>query len=626
MTSEAITNLFSEALKSAIPEGDLTVSGWADTYRYLAPERSARPGRWNTDLVPYARAIMDAASRPDVHEIIFMKSAQVGGTEIINNILGFYMHIKPSPILYVCETEGKAKAWSQESLAPMIRDTPVLERLVEDARSRDSGNTVDGKKFPGGHLAIAWATSAATLSSRPRRIVCFDEIDGFGTTSEGDPISLGEARTKTFSDSLVLKVSTPRDDETSRIKPAYEQSYKGKYFLPCPHCGEFQTLEWANVKWDSDEAALEAYYVCINGCVIEHDDKSDMLAAGEWRFEGVFQGSVGFFIWEGYSPFVSWGEMAINFLKKKKKLDELKAFVNTSLAQTWQELGGEVEVGDLPARCEDYESEVPDGALVLTAGVDVQGDRLEYEIVGWGQDEESWSINYGVIYGDPSQREIWLDLKDALTRGYLDGDGMPRVVRAACVDSGGHHTQEVYRFCRENRGRRFFAVKGANTPGKSLIPKKPTVQGKPPVNLWTIGTETAKDTFTAHLKLLEPGPGYCHFPSKENEQGHAVYDENYFKQLCSEKPIIKFVRGVGIRTWQKIKPSLRNEALDVRVYAMAALAILSPDMKREADRQIRAAEAHNDPDPEPKKPAPKSSPSPFVHRSKGNFVEGWRRF
>jgi phage terminase large subunit GpA-like protein len=396
----------SESIISAIPASGLTVSEWADTYRMLAPERSARPGLWDTGLVPYARAIMDAASDPAVNEIVFMKSAQVAGSEIANNIIGYYMHIEPSPILYVCETEGKARAWSQESLAPMIRDTPALANIVEDARGRDDGNTIAAKKFGGGHLAISWATSAATLSSRPRRIVIFDEVDAFGSTTEGDPISLGEARTKTFPDRKIIKISTPRDDATSRIQPAYDASWKGKYFVPCPHCGQYQTLEWSNIKWEEDNP-LGAYYVCeLCGVCIDHDDKSEMLARGKWDFDGTFTGSVGFYIWEAYSPFVTWGEMAVSFLKKKKNRDELRAFINTSLAQTWKELEAEIEVGTLPERCELYEAEIPAGVLLLTAGVDVQGDRLEYEILGHGFDQENWSIARGILFGDPSQKIV----------------------------------------------------------------------------------------------------------------------------------------------------------------------------------------------------------------------------
>lgn len=623
MSYAPITAAISAAIKRAIPESSLTVSDWADTYRFLAPERSALPGRWQTDRVPFLRGIMDAVTRPDVREVILMKSSQVGGSEVANNIIGYYIHIEPSPILYVCENEAKAKAWSQESLAPMIRDTPVLAALVEDPRERDSGNTIAGKRFPGGHLAIAWATSAAQLSSRPRRIVICDEVDGFGTTSEGDPISLAEARTKTFPDKKIIKISSPRDKDTSRIEPAYQASYAGKYFVPCPHCDEFQTIEWARIRWEEDP--LAAYLVCEHcGAVIEHEEKLRMLQRGQWRFEGEFRGTIGFFIWEGYSPFVTWGEMAANFLKKKPKPDELRAFVNTSLAQTWEERDTEIEIGQLPERCEEYEADVPAGVLVLVAGVDVQGDRLEYEIVGWGLDGETWSIYYGVLAGDPAQREVWEDLKAELRREFQGVDGRIHKIACACIDSGGHHTEEVYRFTYENRGRRWFAIKGANTPGKPLI-SKPTLQGKPPVKLYTVGTETAKDTFSACLKVLEPGPSFCHFPALFDEQDQPIYNDNYFRQLCSEHAVNEYSRGVKRRVWRKIKPSMRNEALDCRVYAMAALAILNPDFEALAKARARNPESGDDGSEEP--PAqPKSS---FVDRPPrrpggGGFIQGWR--
>jgi phage terminase large subunit GpA-like protein len=305
-------------------------------------------------------------------------------------------------------------------------------------------------------------------------------------------------------------------------------------------------------------------------------------------------------------------------------------FINTSLAQGWQPLADKIETHDLEGRLEAYPAEVPRGVLVLTAGVDVQGDRLEYEITGWGLDEESWSIKYGIIYGDPAQAQVWEDLKDALCAEYMHESGRVMRVSAACVDSGGHHTQEVYRFCRENRGRRFWAVKGANTPGKPLAPREPTLQGKPAVKLFTVGTETAKDTLAAHLKIAAPGPGYCHFPDIADDAGQAVYGEGYFKQLCSERAVTKYTRGVGVRVWQKIKQGMRNEALDVRVYAMAARAILNPDLKRlhkkaeaASDNPVTVAGAQVE---EPQAPAVSRRKS-FVgaRRLTGGFVRGGGR-
>jgi phage terminase large subunit GpA-like protein len=646
MTSEAITNLFSDAIGAAIPESSLTVSTWADSYRYLPPERSARPGRWRTSLVPYTRDIMDACSQSDVRRVVFIKPTQIAGTETINNAVGFYIHSDPTSILYCCETEQKAKAWSQECLAPMIRDTPVLANVIEDPRTRDSGNTIEGKSFPGGHLAIAWSTSAATASSRPRRVVAFDERDAYKPTSEGDFCLIAEERTNTYDNALVVEVSTPRDREDappgappdaprlSPIERAYEETDKRKYFVPCPHCEEFQTLEWANIHWDSDDSPEDAYYVCVNGCLIEHDSKQEMLARGQWRAEKPFRGKAGFYLWAGYSPFVTWGKLVEKWLDAQKSITKLRVFINTSLAQGWESLADKIELGKLGDgdRLEDYEQEVPRGVLVATAGVDVQGDRLEYEIVGWGRDEESWSIKYGKIFGDPAQDQVWDDLHEILTQDYEGAGGRAWRVRAAAVDTGGHHTQRAYRFCRANSGRRFYAIKGANTPGKPLAPRLPTLMGKPAVKLYTIGTETAKDSFAAHLKLVEPGPGYCHFPKSTDSEGNLIYDEAYFKQLCSEKAITKYRAGVGVRVWVKIKEKMRNEALDVRVYAMAARAILNPDFKRlqkKADQHRDNPDSGEEPAPQEETqalPAPPKKRAKFdFSRKSGGFGVGWRR-
>lgn len=643
MTSAAITSVFSEAISSAIPESSLSVSEWAATYRYLSAERSARPGRWRNELVPYLVEIMDCVGKPGVREIVLVASAQVGKTEAANNILGFFMHADPSPILYVAETEPKAEAWSKESLAPMIRDTPVLANLVSDARSRDSGNTIGDKSFPGGHLAIGHATSAATLSSRPRRVVILDERDAYKPTSEGDPAKLAEARTKTFDDAIIFKPSTPRNrlepeagaaPDAPRYSPIeweYENSDKRRYFVPCPHCGEFQVLEWKRVTWDSEETALAAYYVCVSGCVIEHEHKTEMLARGEWRAEREFRGRAGFHIWEGYSPFVTWGQMVVNFLEAKKSRETLKVFVNTSLAEGWEDTAEQATVDDLTARRESYELVVPLGVVLITAGVDVQGDRLECEIVGWGADEESWSIDYKVFEGDPAQPSIWLRLSEYLTQEFPCAWGGVMRVAAAAVDTGGHHTNEVYRFCARHRGRRFYAVKGANTPGKPLAPVKPTLQGREQVPLYTVGTEAAKDTLAAHLLAVSPGPGYCHFPTErvDPETGRTYYGDDYFKQLRSERPTLR----AGHRVWQKIKQSLRNEALDCRVYAMAAKAILKPNMKALAARVMAAVAAVAcSPAATPvEAQAEETTPQPerdnfaqgFCPRRGGGFVNNW---
>lgn len=595
--SNTVAAAFRRARQTAVLLTTLTVSAWAAAYRRLPAERADESGRWRNEVVPYLVEPMDCVTKPGVREIVLVKSAQVGGSEFLNNVIGYFAHVEPAPILYVAENKDKAEDWSKESLAPTIRDTPVLAALFGDPRTRDSGNTIEGKFFPGGHLAIAWATSPATLSSRPRRVVLMDERDAFEPTVEGDPAKLAEKRATTFRErKIIIKVSTPRNRldpepgssaDAPRYTPIeleYENSDKRRYFVPCPHCGTYQALVWPRVQWDEDPAG--AYYVCESGCLIEHEHKAEMLARGEWRAEKPFHGRAGFHIWEGYSPFVSWGEMALNWIEAKKSRATFKTFVNTSLAEGWEDTVDQASVSDLAARREEYEADVPRGVLVITAGVDVQGDRLEVELVGWGHDGESWSLDYQVIVGDPAQALVWNELRELLTAPLLDAEGREFHVAAAGIDSGGHHTQEVYRFCRENAGRRFWAVKGSNTPGQPLAPNKPTLQGRPPVRLYRVGTETAKDTIAANLLVAEPGPGYCHFPTRRGEE--------YFKQLRSERPTVR----AGVRRWEKVRPSARNEALDVRVYATAAREILRPNYRALAKRidetAARAAEAGDD--------------------------------
>ncbi|HEV2707062.1 MAG TPA: phage terminase large subunit family protein, partial [Pyrinomonadaceae bacterium] len=597
--SNRVVETFRRARQTAIPLTTLSVSAWAAAYRYLPAERADQSGRWRNEVVPYLVEPMDTVGKPGVTEIIFVKSAQVGGSEFLNNVLGYFAHIEPCPILFVAEDEKKAEAWSKESFAPTVRETPVLSRLFGAARERDSGNTIQGKMFPGGHLAIAWATSPSTLSSRPRRVVLMDERDAFLPTREGDPVKLAEKRTLTFRErKVIIKVSTPRNrlenppgsaPDAPRYSPIewdYELSDKRKYHVPCPHCGEYQVLSWKNVVWD-DGDPLSAVYMCVaNGCVIEHAHKGEMLARGHWVAEKPLTGCAGFWINELYSPFTSWGEMARDFLKAKKSPETLKVFVNTSLAEGWEDLAEMASIDDLAARCEPYEAEAPDGVLVITASADIQGDRIETEIVGWGLDDESWSLDYRVIEGDPAKRTVWDELKELWLTPLRRSDGTEMRVAAACVDSGGHHTDEVYRFCAENAGRRWRAVKGANTPGKPLV-SKPTMQGKPPhrVKLYTVGTETAKDTLAARLSIGESGPGYCHFPEGR--------DEDYFRQLRSERPTMR----AGVRRWEKVRASMRNEGLDLRVYATAALAILNPNWralragvrKRAAETEVEAS-------------------------------------
>lgn len=577
--SPAVKRIFDEGLRLAIPDGGLSISKWAETYRYV--ERSARPGRWSNSVVPFLTEIMDCVTQPDVREIVFLKSSQVGGSELAVNIIGYYIHIDPTYILYIAEIEDKAKAWTQESFDTTVAATDVLRNLVSDDPS-DNNQRI--KRFPGGQLTIAWASSPAQLSSRPAKVVIFDERDAYIPTKEGDAVKLAMARTKTFSgEEKIISISTPRREESSTMMPAYLAGDQREYHVPCPQCNEFQTLKWANVKWDDGEPE-NAYMVCErNGCMIENDDKHDMLAKGQWIAGARFKGKATFKINELYSPFTSWGSMAEDFLEAKKHRSTLEVFVNTRLGETFRE-EERVEYADLQLSREEYAAPVPAGVLVVTAAVDVQGDRLEAEVVGWGRDNESWSIDYHVIEGSPSLPEVWDALTDYLTTP-LDGELRTFRIEMVCIDSGGHHTQMVYRFCKANSGRKWLAVKGSSTPQAPLVGKPTLVGSNPKVRLYSIGTNAAKDEIFSSLKIAEPGPGFCHFPATDK------YDDAYLKQLCAEKKVPRFRMGKEVWVYEKVSAGARNEALDLRVYNIAARTILNPNFEKIAARRLQHTEA-----------------------------------
>lgn len=621
--------LFDEVLSSAIPSATLKPSSWAEERRVLSLESVADPslaGAWSNKKTPYMVEIMDAGCDPGINEVIVIKSAQVGGTEYGNNVIGFHIDVDPATILYVAEDEKKARAWSVEKLMPMLRDTPSLAAIMGIAKERDSSNMIEAKAFRGGHLAIGWATSPATLSSRPRRIVILDEADAYKPTKEGSPIVLAEARMKTAGDQrLMIIITTPRRKETSQTLEMWEKSTQERYFVPCPHCSEYQFLKWSNVHWGDDP--LMAVYACDRcGAQIENEDKEWMLDQGEWRSTNPdYVGNRrGFHINEIYSPFTTWGDMARAFVDAKPYPDKLEGFINTRLGEWWEERGESVSYMDLSSHQETYNAEVPRGVLTLTAGVDVQGDRLECEIVGWGRERENWSIDYRIFEGNPTMPDVWDDLSDHLRQQFEGETGEMFRIKAACVDTGGHHADEVYRFCKANSGRRWFAIKGASTAGNPIAPRRPSRNNKHGVNLYKIGTDTAKDAIFSLLKIGERGPGFCHFPDDDR------YDNEFFKQLCSETKVTRYTQGVKRQIWVKVNPDtgkqsdkVRNEVLDTRVYATAALAIVNPNFdKWSASRKEKTVETPDNASNETQKDAQRheNTPKPPPKRAYGGSL------
>ena len=572
--------LFKKLVKSFATPPDMTVSEWADTYRMLSPESSAEPGRWRTDRAPYQKEIMDALADDRCYKVVVMSSAQVGKSEVILNSIGYYIDYDPAPMMYLLPTDSMAATFSKDRVSPMIRDTPTLKRKVEETKSRNSGNTIFHKKFEGGHLTFIGANAPSQLASRPIRILFADEVDRFPDSAgaEGDPLQLAVKRTTTFWNRKIIVVSTPTIKGVSKIEKEYEASSMEHLNVACPHCGEYQSYEWEQLKFDH-ESGTDKFtmlgYQCRHCGAIEREVvwKKQPI---KWIAEHPERKDVrGFHLNELASPWKHWDEIVEDFLEAKRQGREmLKVWHNTSLGLSWEE-DGDLDIKDiLLKRREFYNCTVPKDVVVLTCGVDVQDNRLEYEIVGWGKDKSSFGIKYGVLYGDPGKPEVWAMLDDILFTNYKRSDGLEMQIMTTCIDSGGHYTEEVYQYCRKREMRRVWAIKGQGGSGISYI-QRPTRRNKSGAWLFNIGVDVGKDTMASRLKTnFVNEPGFCHFPM-EADRG---YDEQYFTGLTAEKRNIRTISGRVIINWVKKYEGIRNEPFDIRNYATAALEILNPNL------------------------------------------------
>lgn len=587
------------------------MSEWADEYRQIAPGTSPEPGAWRTERVPYLREVLDAFSDPDVERIYVMAASQVAKSEILLNVIGYYAHQEPSPILLVQSTEDAMKAFSKERVAKMFEASPALEGLLAPG-ARDPSNTTMLRQFPGGMLACAWSGSASALASRPIRIVLGDELDRWPDTTgrDGDPWAQAVQRASNFHNRKIGAVSTPTLEEVSAIARLYDDSDQRRYHVPCPHCGCYQVLEWSGIVYkraDGEVDLDQVHYKCTHcGDRIEERHRPAMLAAGEWKAEREHRYR-GYHISALYSPWVAWRDLVTEWIKANADRDKraLQAFINLRLGETWAEESQKITVEVLEKNRERYgELELPDPVLFLTAGVDVQDNRLEAEVIGWGMGKESWGIRYEIIAGDTSTDAPWLRLDDFLARTWSKADGRAFGLWAICVDSGGHRTDEVYTFCRDRHARNVFAIKGYAGAGKPII-DKPTLN-KLRAPLFPVGADTGKDVLFSRLAFDKPGAGYCHFPL---EPGRG-YDDEYFKGLVSEKRITKMRGGRRITAWTPVRA--RNEPLDVRVYATAAMELLAPDFPALEAAELKARRTS---------PEPAASVTPMRRRVHSRGVE-----
>jgi phage terminase large subunit GpA-like protein len=558
------------------PPTKMTVDEWADKKRILSPEASAEPGRWNTNRVPFMREVMETYTNPSHETIVFWGPTQISKTEIINNCVGYTIDQDPAPILIVEPTLDSARIWSKKRLSPMLRDTPCLKGKIKTFKEKKEDNTILQKMFRGGHMTIAGANSPASLASQPICKLFCDEIDKFPQSAgpEGDPIALAEERTTTFWNRKHVYTGTATIKGNSPIEKRYELTDQRKYFVPCPHCGFEQILQWVNIIWDGDDTKT-ARYLCEK-CKEPWNDaqRINAIRKGRWIAQRPGRPMAGFWINGLYSPWLTHKKMVEKYLDKKKSPETYQVWVNTFLAETYEEVGIIVEPEGIMKRAEEYGPLIPRQVCILTCAVDVQDDRLEAEVKGWGEDEESWGIVFKQFVGIPSRPTVWNGLDNFLSQTFEHELGIKMRIAFTLIDSGGHFTQDVYKWTKKRAVRNIYACKGSNVPGQP-INARVTYTRSTGSRLLRVGTDTAKSLIYSRLAIEEHGPGFMHWPIRK-EFG---FDKEYYNQLTAEKIVNKKTRtGFTVREWRKIRN--RNEALDLNVYQLAALAFMNTDLKK----------------------------------------------
>ena len=584
------------------PPENLTVTEWAERYRRLSTEVSAEPGLWRTSRTPYLRGPMDAFTDPRVHRIVMVAAAQVGKSELLNNIIGYIIDEDPGSILFIQPTTIDAKGYSKMRIAPEIRDCPTLRQKVAAPKSRDSGNTVLQKTYPGGILTMCGSTEAHALASKPIRYVIGDERDRWAQSAgkEGDPWKLAMARQITFYNAKAVEVSTPTIKGDSAIADSFYEGTMERWCVKCPHCGEYHDIEFMkSIRYETEETMVQGkaqykvkniLYLCP-GCACTSTEAEIKRQPAKWIAENpdAYQRGVrSFWLNSFVSPWASWESTILEYLYAQGDTAKMQVVYNTRFGQLWENRGDTQDPESMLKRRETYDAELPEGVLVLTAGVDTQDDRFEYEIVGHGHFGETWGIEKGVIMGSPDDPATWdsLDMM-VFDRVLRFKDGLGLKVSMSFVDEGGHFTGQVRQRCRDRIRKKVFCIKGAAGPDRPFTdaPKKMKIiignRYKGTCWQYQLGVDSGKQMIMDNLRVEAPGPKYCHFPLRDD------YGLAYFNGLLSEH----LVPEGKIRqrwVWEKIPGHERNEPLDCRNYAMAAFRVLPVNLDAK-DRQLKKA-------------------------------------
>jgi phage terminase large subunit GpA-like protein len=596
MSSQQIDRIIRTARANWRPPPDITISEWAGRYRYLSPEASAEPGLWNNARAPHLVAPMDRLSPYcETERVVCKFSSQSGKTEAILNFAGYIIDIDPGPILAIQpNVTPMGEAFSKDRISPMLRDSPTLQAKVGQAKGRSSASTITHKTFPGGHLTIAGANSPAGLASRPIRYLVCDEVDRWEITKEGDPLLLARKRLQTFRARRTAKellVSSPTYDDLGISVEYAKCDQTHEWRMQCQHCGETQFPRLAHFQYDEGNVR-SIRYVCAH-CGSEHAlaDEDRVKASGQWVCtKDVGEASIGYWMNQWASPFARWDDTLAEWIDAGNDPAKRQAVTNTVFAEGWEGEGERVDAHLLEQRCETYSADAPAGVVAITIGADVQGDRIEAEIVGWGRNFESWSLGYEVLIGEPTGPEVWQDLADLYRVGWqheeLTDKARNAVIRpsaamlkpvALCVDSG-NWSKQVYDWVKSMRDPSVIPIKGASAFGADAISgtekdrrrrqAKRMREGRPPE---VLGVSQIKRTIMQYLASAPDKPGYCHFPTGRGRE--------YFDQLTGERLMVHQQRGKRPSlSWQKVHAAV--EALDCRVYAYAALLLSGTDLSK----------------------------------------------
>lgn len=569
--NDAWTSNFLKYLRIRQPQ---PLSMWADEHRVLAQGASPEAGRWRTSRTPYFRQIMDAVTDPKVSEVVVCSGVQLGKTELLLNAMCYYIQHEPSPILLVEPSEDLVVQLGRERVDTMIKASPSLRQLFgfsEDLKVKSGVLSGGIKRFAGGYIKMASAASPSGLISRPIRIVLCDEVDRYPARPDGNAIDMAIGRTTNFMDRKILITSSPGALASSEVWRRLGACARYEYRIPCQHCGEPLVWSWQMVKWDktadSVGDATTARMECpkCGGIIRDAGPASSVqLADGEWVLVSgdPAAGRLGFHVSGLLSPWMPLRGIVSEWLaaNQARDIDRLRTFIQDRLAEPWDDRppAWREYVASEKSRFEDS----PDHSTIrfLTAGVDVQRDRIEVSVWGFGVNLESWAIVHVVFTGDPLSSELWARVREFLLSPIETADGRQGIVFAACIDSGdGYSTQAVYRFCAPLEKRRIVAIKGVGGDNVPLIspPSRIASYHSP---LYKLGVDRLKRILYDRLHISTIGPGYVHIPKSLSDE--------FWAQLTAESPETVVERGRQVTRWKQHRA--RNEALDCAVYALAA--------------------------------------------------------